>query len=116
MRAFARSLGTDHATLSQIIRGRRAVTSRTIRSLAPALGLTKAEVTELCLRAYETAVVEAIGDPRFRPNSRWLSIHLGIPLDDINLTLHRLLRANVIALRSATTWICLESDPPCPTR
>ena len=39
LRAFAKSLGTDHSTLSQILRGKRRLTAETIRALARQLKL-----------------------------------------------------------------------------
>jgi plasmid maintenance system antidote protein VapI len=39
LRAFARALEADHATLSQILRGRRALTRDTILQLGERLGL-----------------------------------------------------------------------------
>lgn len=47
LRAFARDLGIDHSSLSQILRGRRSLTEATLRRLAGPLGLPAGEVEEL---------------------------------------------------------------------
>src|SRR3954468_2065908 len=44
LRGFANFLGVDHATLSQILRGKRATTPATIKRLGVRIGLDAAEL------------------------------------------------------------------------
>jgi transcriptional regulator with XRE-family HTH domain len=105
LRAFARSLSIDHSALSQILRGRRRLTARSVRALAPKLALDPAAVAEHCAAENDAAVLDAIARPNFRADSRWLSTMSGIPLDQVNVALQRLLRKGVVVMQSRHTWI-----------
>lgn len=104
LRAFARALSIDHSTLSQILRGRRRMTARSIRALGPRLGLDTHAIEESCALEHERAILAALGDTRFRPDSRWLAVVLNIPLDDVNVALQRLLRRRLLVMESRGTW------------
>jgi transcriptional regulator with XRE-family HTH domain len=103
LRSLARALRTDHATLSQLMRGERRITSRTIRTLGPRLGLSMQQIEECRALEHEAAIVAALADPRFRTDSRWLAVTLNIPLDEINMALQRLLYKRIL-LMSGRTW------------
>ncbi|MGZ8853044.1 MAG: helix-turn-helix domain-containing protein, partial [Thermoanaerobaculia bacterium] len=60
LRAFARSLQIDHSTLSQIVRGRRRVTTRAIRSLGVRLRMTPMQVAESCAIENDLALLTVI--------------------------------------------------------
>ena len=105
LRAFARSLSVDHSALSQILRGKRRVTVRSIRTLGPRLALDALAVAEHCAAENESAVLDAIGRPNFRADTRWLSTMSGIPIDQVNIALQRLLRKGAIVVQSRETWI-----------
>lgn len=105
LRSFARSLGIDHATLSQAMRGRRRVTARTIRSWGPRLGLSASEMDAACLVENEAAVLAALRDARFRADSRWLAVTQNIPLDDVNIALQGLLRKRLLRMHSKNSWL-----------
>jgi transcriptional regulator with XRE-family HTH domain len=104
LRAFARALRIHHSTLSQILRGRRRITAKSIRVLGPKLGLDPAAIAECCALEHECSILTAITDTRFRPDSRWLSVVLNIPLDDVNVALQRLLRRRLLVMESRTAW------------
>lgn len=104
LRAFARALGTHHSTLSQILQGRRRLTSRAVRRLGPRLGMSPAEIAEACLDESCAAILRLVADRRFRPSSRWIATMTGIPLDDVNLALHRLLYRRQLVMRTTTSW------------
>jgi transcriptional regulator with XRE-family HTH domain len=89
LRAFARALSVDHSTLSQILRGKRRVTARNVRALGRRLHLSAAAIAEHCAIEHESAVLAALTRPGFRADSRWVATIAGIPLDDVNVTLHR---------------------------
>ncbi|HKE96392.1 MAG TPA: helix-turn-helix transcriptional regulator [Povalibacter sp.] len=104
LRAFARALRIDHATLSQILRGRRRVTARTIRACGLALGLTPREIRDCCHVEHEAAIVLATTHPHFRPDSRWLAVTLNIPLDDVNIALQALLQQRRLSMKTRNSW------------
>ena len=104
LRAFARALAIDHSALSQILRGKRRVTARKVRALGPRLHLSAAAIAEHCAIEHESAVIAALERPGFRADSRWVASIAGIPLDEVNVTLQRLLRKRVVTMSSSTRW------------
>ena len=82
------------------------MTAKSIRVLGPRLGLDAAAVEECCALEHERSILAAVGDTRFRPNSRWLAIVLNIPLDEVNVALQRLLRRRLLVMESAHAWRC----------
>jgi transcriptional regulator with XRE-family HTH domain len=104
LRAFAKSLQIDHATLSQLLRGERRITGRTIDRLGRLLGLTARQLAQCRALEHEVCVLAALDDPRFRADSRWLAVTLNIPLDEINVTLQRLLCTRRLHMSTPHTW------------
>lgn len=104
LRAFARSIGIDHSTLSQILRGRRRLTQRTIARLGGSLKLSSAEIAESCTAANDAAVLAVVARPSFRADSRWIATVAGITLDDVNVSLQRLLYRGALIMASPTEW------------
>lgn len=66
LRAFARHLGLDHATVSQLLRGRRRLTPRTIRRIGVRLGLDESTVEEHLAREGVRATADARADATLR--------------------------------------------------
>jgi transcriptional regulator with XRE-family HTH domain len=108
LRSFARSLSVDHSALSQILRGKRRLTARTVRALGSRLRLSPSAIAEHCAAEHEPAVLAALHRPGFRADSRWLSSMVGISVDDVNVTLQRLLRKRMVSMRSHTSWVRVE--------
>jgi hypothetical protein len=108
LRSFARWLSVDHSALSQILRGKRRLTARTVRALGRRLALSPPVIAEYCAAEHEAAVLAALHRPGFRADSRWLSSMVGIPLDDVNVTLQRLLRKRIVSMRSRESWVRVE--------
>jgi transcriptional regulator with XRE-family HTH domain len=104
LRAFARSLGTHHSTLSRIIESRRRLTPRSIRSLCEALGLTPRQISDACLAENCALILRVVGDQRFRADSRWIAMMTGIPIDEVNVALHRLLYERRLTMNSRAAW------------
>ena len=104
LRGFARALGSHHATLSRLLAGRRPVSSQTIRAIGPRLGLTTKEIESLTAIEDAELVIEAIGRPTFRPDSRWLATRSGIPIDRVNIALHRLIYQRQLRMESPDRW------------
>lgn len=102
LRAFARDLAMHHATLSRILRGQR-ITKSTLAKLSARVTIPDPSTT---LRAEaEDAVLAAIGRRAFRPDSRWIATRTGVPVDDVNAALHRLLRDGRLELVSRDRWL-----------
>jgi uncharacterized protein (TIGR02147 family) len=135
MRAFAKYLGVDHASLSQLLRGKRALTGRTILKLGTRLGLDRHAVDGYVAREaiwarnsedepslievrqladdtsavisdwYHYAILELTRLHNFKPDSRWIARVLGITADDVNLALSRLLRLGLLEMVARDRWI-----------
>jgi transcriptional regulator with XRE-family HTH domain len=98
LRAFARALRVDHSALSQILRGRRRLTPRVIRRLGARLEVPTLDLELHCADENERALAAVLAHPAFRPDSRWLAKLLGIPIDDVNIALQRLVRAGALVM------------------
>lgn len=95
LRSFARTLRIDHSTLSQILRGRRALTPRAIRDLAGALRLAGHEIDSYCV---ETTILRLAGRRSFRPDSRDIARRTGTTSDDVNIAIQRLVRTGALSM------------------
>jgi len=104
LRSFARDLSVDHSTLSQILRGKRRLTGRNVRAFGRRLRLPAPEIAELCAVENECAVLSALDRPNFQADSRWVASMIGIPLDDVNVTLQRLLRKRIVTMTTRARW------------
>lgn len=138
LRAFAMHLDVDHSTLSQILRGKRALTEKTIESLGNHLGLDRAtveryvanerrfattpasvegEIVELTRDAvnlvsdwYHWAILELVRLDDFRTDSRWIAQVLGITTDEVNMALSRLLHLGLLEMVDRTRWVDRSGD------
>jgi len=108
LRSFARDLAVDHSTLSQILRGRRRLTGRTVRAFGRRLRLPAPEIAELCALENESAVLAVLDRQNFQTDSRWVASMAGIPLDEVNVTLQRLLRKRMVTMTARTRWERVE--------
>ena len=104
LRAFARALGTNHGTLSQILSSKRRLTPRSIRRLGARIGLSPVEIRDVCLTAHCDSIIGLIGGPRFKADARWISVMTGIPLDDVSVALHWLLYTRRLVMAARGTW------------
>lgn len=137
LRAFARNLGVNHSTLSQFMRGKRPLTRRTIEQLGARLKLSAGEIArftsslqrpaepdgtirEASLLAHDTAcaiaqwehhaILELLKLPEFRPDSRWIARVLDLTVDEVNMSLQRLLRLEMLEMVSRDKWIDRSGD------
>jgi hypothetical protein len=133
LRAFALDLGCDHSSLSQMLRGARRTTERTIRDLGARLGLPSAEIEEHVARARALgagddgaaerlalerdedtlavltdlehfALLELVRIESFRPDSSWIARVLGIDVDRVNVIVQRLLRLGMLRMAAPDRW------------
>ena len=131
LRAFARYLDLDHSTLSQLLRGRRRFTARTIERMGKRLSLapemitqfvelertppepwTSRELRQLSRDAaaslaewHHHAILELTRLTSFKPDVRWISRVLDVPVDDVNVAITRLARLGLLDMRSPTMWV-----------
>lgn len=110
LRAFARDLGTDHATLSQVMRGRRVLSPRLVRQFGRKLHLGPADIAEACERHHADAILRLARLKSFRADSRWIATRTCLPLDAVNAALARLLHDRQLVMRGPAEWIF----PPHP--
>lgn len=130
LRAFTAYLGTDHATLSQMLRGRRPVTAATVKRLGARIGLAASEI-EAHLVALETtppprssalsddaaevfgqwhafAILELMRLPAFRPDVGWIARVLGLDVAAVQVALQHLLRLGFLQMAAADRWVDLS--------
>ncbi|MBL9201492.1 MAG: hypothetical protein JNL39_13365 [Opitutaceae bacterium] len=105
LRAFARDLGTDHATLSQLLRGRRVLSPRLVRQFGRRLHLSAADIAEACEQHHADAIARLARGAAFRPNSRWIATRTGLPLDAVNAAIARLVHRRQLVMESPSRWI-----------
>ena len=87
LRAFARSVNVEHSTLSQLLRGKRPLTWKSIRNIAGTMRWTGTAV----LHAYEAR------GRRF--DSRGIAQKVGISADEVNVALADLCIFGLIELK-----------------
>ena len=95
LRAFAVSLGMEHSTLSQLLRGRRSITWKSIRIIA------------LKLRWAGSSVLTGAADGR-KFDSRRIARNLNLSVDEVNVALTDLCMFGLIELKGETNQ--------CPTQ
>jgi transcriptional regulator with XRE-family HTH domain len=117
LRAFARFLQVDHATLSQILRGKRAVSASAIRKWGMRLGLDAAAIERLAqtppaahaedatvMGWQERAILEHVRVKDFVPSVSWLAKVLDTTIDEVQVALHRLLRLGLLRM-DGERWV-----------
>lgn len=139
LRSYARKLGLDHSTLSQILRGKRRLTCRIAESVGKRLGLS-AEAMQLYIEIvrnrpfskrapgsvkslqfnldtfqllsvwYHRALLELTHIQEFRPDSRWIAKALGISAADVNIALQRVLRLKLLEMCGPDRWLDKSGD------
>jgi transcriptional regulator with XRE-family HTH domain len=110
LRAFARALTLDHSSLSQLLRGRRRVTTRAIRRIGATLRLSAREIEMHCAEENDAALLRVVGTELFRADSRRLASVLGITTDEVNVSLQRLLRLGALRMTAADRWEVLDGQ------
>jgi len=137
LRAFARFLGTDHATLRQILQGTRGVPQRSVLAWAKGLGMSTEEAAvyreasglpeaaalarqeRVLHRTAEAAsiidepvhwqIVQLCRSAEFRPDTRWIADRAGVSIDRVNMALTRLLRLGLLRIQDVRQWLPVEA-------
>jgi transcriptional regulator with XRE-family HTH domain len=132
LRAFANLLGADHATLSQILRGKRQVPVERIGSWARKLKLSpeetavyaavariadeQARAASEALRQWAAEMMALLGDAvhrellrlmhtkGFKSDSRSVAQAIGVGVDDVNIALSRMLRLGLMEVGADGVW------------
>lgn len=138
LRALAADLKFDHSTLSQLLRERRPFTERTIRLIGKRLRLSSdvvdafvaheklagdaapaalAQIRQLTGDAASIvtdpthyAILELLRLKEFKQDSRWIARALGLSVDEVNMSLSRLLRLGLLEMSGAGRWIDRSGD------
>ncbi|MFN8572092.1 MAG: DUF4423 domain-containing protein [Gemmatimonadaceae bacterium] len=135
LRAFAQRVGVDHSTLSQILRGKRRLTARTIERIGRSMRLDAMRIEqfvsfeathppiggsvptrddavrlardllELLTHWSHFAILELTTLDTFRPDSRWIAQVLGLTTDEVNVAVARLVRYRLLEMKSPTVWV-----------
>jgi transcriptional regulator with XRE-family HTH domain len=108
LRAFARDLLIDHATLSQILRGRRRPSARLIGILGRRLGLDRTDLVDAVARQQAETVAQFVQLPEFVPDTRQIAIRTGLSIDQVNAALDWLLRHRELRMTSKRRWTLLS--------
>ena len=137
LRAFALLLGTDHSTLSQVLKGRRQVSAAQLTAWCGKLGIDQEEATAFAvtaaapgasefahaehLRHWSAEAMSILADPThwrvvellrsrgFTPDTRWLAQNSGVTPDHVNIVLTRLLRLELIEMQDGGLWrVCKD--------
>lgn len=131
LRAFAKYLQIEPATLSQLLRGTRKTTPASIRKLGMRLGLDEASIGSWISREtarvedssrlqrleeltretsavvsewHHYAILELTRLQDFVPDVRWISRVLGVSQDQVAVALQRLLRLGLLEMTSREQW------------
>jgi hypothetical protein len=144
LRAFAAFLGTDHSTLSQVLRGTRRAPASQIRAWVRKLGLTQEEaavyvaaehVPDLATTHRQHQLrhwtAEALGivterahweivrlsrGGDFQPDCRWIAQQADLTADQVNVALSRLLRLRLLEIGPSGKWADLTGLPSLTER
>jgi len=87
LRAFARSVGLNHSTVSQLMRGKRPITRKSVHSIAGSLRWSGA------------SVLKVSGPAAVRFDSRVIAQNLGLSVDEVNIALTDLCLFRLIELK-----------------
>lgn len=132
LRGFAALLGVDHASLSQVLRGKRSVPADRIATWGRKLKLPpeetavyaavariadeNARLREEQLRHWAAEILALLTQPihremlrlsrlrGFRADSRWIANEAGASVDEVNIALSRLLRLGLLEVAAAGVW------------
>jgi uncharacterized protein (TIGR02147 family) len=139
LRSFAKQLGIDHSTLSQVLRGRRRLSARALEAVGKRMGLSEEAVRsysqifrkkpnsrklpeniqsfhfdldtfQLLSVWHHYAILELTQVQGFKPDSRWIANTLGIAIEDVNIALQRLLRLGLLEMSEHDRWTDKSGD------
>ena len=102
LRAFARALSIESLrAVADPARQTARSPARNVRALGREAAPQPRAIAEHVPLEHESAVLAALERPGFRADSRWVATMAGIPLDEVNVTLQRLLRRRIVTMSVA---------------
>ena len=132
LRAFAAFLGTDHSSLSQMLRSTRPIPAARIRNWGGKLAMLPEETAVYIaaehvldeaakqrqehLRHWTAEAMAIVTDEThwrllavarsagFRPDCRWIAKEIGCTVDEVNVALSRLLRLRLLEITRSGEW------------
>jgi hypothetical protein len=104
LRAFARAVGTSHASLSRLWRGTQRPRSSTIAAVGARLGWTDERIAGAVRDANVARLCALVARPGFRADVRWLAVRLNLSLDEVQLALHEALRCRRLSMSAPAAW------------
>lgn len=131
LRAFAKTLEINHASLSQILRGKRKLTKSTVVKFSQALGLSPVELSQFEINNnklpikfqqlsidsfiaisdwYHDAILELTRLPYFKPDTSWIALVLGISVNEVNAAVDRLKRLDLLKVDEQGMWFDISGD------
>ena len=139
LRSFAKQLGIDHSTLSQVLRNKRELSPRALATIGKRIGLSDEAIQvyrqslkrktnanrasenirsvsldldtfQLLSAWHHLAILELIQIKGFRADSRWIAKTLGISIAEVNVALQRLLRLRLLEMAEAGRWLDKSGD------
>jgi len=128
LRAFARSLDIHHSSLSRILRGHRSLTKKKFLQIVNSLNLGPSEIEKFTQHKssraphnefkdlpldvfivisewYHDAILELTRLKNFQPHPGWISRILGITVNEANIAIERLVRLELIEVRTDGRWV-----------
>src|SRR5262245_54676417 len=117
LRSLARQLAVNHSTLSQMLRGKRPVSERTIRTFGKRLGMAPLLIESFVdherrfpsnhsAAEIETQhrILEIAVQPGFNPDVSWIARVLDLPTDAIHVALTQLLAMGLLRMEKRDRW------------
>ena len=104
LRAYARSLSLDHATLNRVIGGSRGLSPASLVRVCTRLGCTPEEIVLARLAEDARKILQLVSAPDFRPDCRWIAVKSGIDLDNVNRALHQLIHERRLVMTTPQRW------------
>ena len=127
IRAYARFLGINHASLSHLLSGKRAFSSKSIRRLGLRLGLTPKKIDQLSASQkkarpetpfnlmteevflslqdwYHDAILELVKVEGFQAEAKWIANRLGISVVEAQAAFERLKKLGFLKHKEDGSW------------
>jgi hypothetical protein len=129
LRSLARQLAINHSTLSQMLRGKRPFSERTIRAFGKRLGLAPLLIESFVdherrfpsnhsAAEIETQhrILEIAVQPGFKPDVSWIARVLDLSTDAIHVALTQLLAMGLLRMEKRDQWTVAKESAHGRTR
>ncbi len=124
IRAFAKALGIESSSLSQMINGQRPITQKMRLRLSDKLGLppethtaayenfvpVDVEVFKIISDWYHYAILELTHLDHFKPQVKWVAKVLGLSINEVHDAVRRLRKLDMLGITADGQWKDLLGD------